>query len=73
MDKTKNVLFWWMFTGFAVMLIWLGFIIFAGEAMHSFHAEIGTVRMLPLELFMMANYVGIGMWKMGVIRCFSIP
>ena len=29
--------------------------------------------MLPLELYMPANYLGIGIWKMSVIFCFAIP
>jgi hypothetical protein len=73
MEKTKNILFWCMIMGFAVMLIWFGMIAFAGEAIHSLHTEIGTVRMVSLELFMSANYIGIGIWKMCVIFCFAIP
>ncbi len=73
MKKVKNSLFWCMVMGFAVMLIWYGMIVFAGEAIHSLHTEIGSLRMVSLELFMLANYIGIGMWKMCVILCFAIP
>lgn len=73
MEKIKHILFWCMVMGFAVMLIWFGMVVFAGEAIHSLHAEIGTLRMVSLELFMSANYIGIGMWKMCVILCFAIP
>ncbi len=73
MERLKSILFWCMIMGFAVMLIWFGMIVLAGEATHSFHAELGTMRMVSLELFMSANYIGIGMWKMCVIFCFAIP
>ena len=73
MEKIKNILFWCMMMGFAVMLIWFGMIVFAGEAIHSLHTGIGTLRMVSLELFMSANYIGIGIWKMCVIFCFAIP
>ncbi len=73
MEKVKDILFWCMLIGFAVLLIWFGMIVFAGELIHSMHTEIGTLRMVPLELFMSANYIGIGIWKMCVILCFAIP
>jgi hypothetical protein len=73
MESVKNILFWCMIMGFAVLLIWFGMIAFAGEAIYSFHTELGTMRMLSLELFMSANYIGIGMWKMCVIFWFAIP
>ena len=73
MDNARRVLFWCMVMGFAVMLIWFGMIAFTGEAIHSLHVGLGTVRMLPLETFMTANYIGIGMWKMAVIFAFAIP
>lgn len=73
MEKIKSTLFLCMVMGFAVMLIWAGMIVFAGEALYSLHAEIGTVRLVSLELFMSANYIGIGLWKMCVIFCFAIP
>ena len=73
MRQVENILLWCMVLGFAVMLIWFGMIVFAGEAIYSLHTEIGTMRMMSLELFMSANYVGIGMWKMCVILCFAIP
>ena len=73
MENVKNVFFWCMVMGFAVMLIWLGMIVFAGESLYSFHTEIGTMRMVSIQSFMSANYIGIGMWKMCVILCFAIP
>ena len=73
MKQIRKTLFWCMIFGSAVLLIWFGMIAFAGEAIHSLHTEIGTVRMLPLDLFMSANYIGIGLWKMCVIFCFAIP
>ena len=73
MERVRSILFWCMIMGFGVMLIWFGMIVFAGEAIHSFHTELGTVRMLSLEVFMTANYIGIGLWKMCVIFCFAIP
>ena len=73
MEKIKNILFWCMILGFAVMLIWFGMIVFAGEAIHALHTELGTLRMMSLELFMSANYIGIGLLKMCVIFCFAIP
>ena len=73
MEPVKKVLFWCMVCGFLVMMIWFGMIVFAGEYIHTFHVQLGTVRMMPLELFMSANYIGIGIWKMCVIFCFAIP
>ncbi len=73
MEKVRNILFWCMVIGFAVLLIWFGMIALAGEAIHSLHAGIGSLRMVSLDLFMSANYIGIGMWKMCVILCFAIP
>jgi hypothetical protein len=73
MEKVKDILFWCMVLGFAVLLIWSGMIVFAGEQIHALHTNLGTVRVLSLDLFMSANYIGIGMWKMGVIFLFAIP
>ena len=73
MRQVEYILFWCMILGFAVMLIWFGMIVFAGESICSFHTEIGTMRMVSPQLFMSANYIGIGMWKMCVIFCFAIP
>jgi len=73
MKKTKDVFFWCMVLGFAVLLIWIGMIVFAGEQIHALHTNLGTVRFLSLHLFMSANYIGIGMWKMAVILFFAIP
>lgn len=73
MEQIRQILFWCMVLGFAVLLIWLGMIVFAGEQIHALHTNLGTVRVLSLELFMSANYIGIGMWKMCVILCFAIP
>ena len=73
MERIANVLFWCTVLGLVVMLIWFGMIVFAGESIHSIHSELGTLRMMPLELFMSANYIGIGIWKMCVIFCFAIP
>ena len=64
MEKVKRILFWCMVLGFAVLLIWFGMIVFAGEQIHALHTNLGTVRVLSLEMFMAANYIGIGMWKM---------
>ena len=73
MEKVTKVFFWCMVMGFAVFLIWFGMIVFAGESIHALHTEIGTLRMVPVELFMSANYMGIGIWKMCVIFAFAIP
>ncbi len=73
MEQLRNILFWCMVLGFAVLLIWFGMIVFAGEQFHALHVSLGTVRMLSLDLFMAANYMGIGIWKMAVTLCFAIP
>ena len=73
MERIRNILFWCMLLGFGVLLIWFGMIVFAGEQVHALHTNLGTVRGLSLDLFMSANYIGIGMWKMGVIFFFAIP
>jgi len=73
MENIRKTLFWCTVMGFAVMLIWFGMIVFAGEAIHAFHSDLGTMRMVPIEWFMAANYLGIGMWKMAVILFFAIP
>ena len=73
MESIRKTLFWCMVLGFAVMLIWFGMIVFGGEAIHAFHTDLGTMRMMPLELFMAANYIGVGMWKMAIILLFAIP
>ena len=62
-----------MVLGFGVLLICFGMIAFAGEQIHALHTNLGTVRFLSLDLFMSANYIGIGMWKMAVILIFAIP
>ena len=73
MKQVEHILFWCMVMGFAVLLIWFGMIALAGEWIHTFHTQIGTMRMVSLPTFMSANYIGIGMWKMCVILCFAIP
>ena len=73
MESMRKVLFWSMVMGFAVMMIWFAMIVFAGEAILSLHTELGTIRMVSPELFMAANYIGIGIWKMCVIFLFAIP
>ena len=73
MSKIENILFWCMVLGFAVWLVWFGMVALAGESLYSFHTEFGTIRMMSLELFMAASYVGIGLWKMCVLLCFAIP
>ncbi len=73
MKKVTDILFWCMAMGFAVLLIWFGMIVFAGEQIHALHTDLGTVRALSLDLFMAANYIGIGMWKMGLMFFFAIP
>jgi len=73
MEKVKDILFWCMVMGFAVLLIWFGMVAFAGEQLHALHTNLGTIRGLSLDLFMSANYIGIGMWKMAVMLFFAIP
>jgi hypothetical protein len=73
MKKFEDTLFWCMVLGLAVLLIWFGMIVLAGEQIYVLHTDLGTVRLLSQEVFMSANYIGIGMWKMGVIFFFAIP
>ena len=73
MERTSKILFWCMVMGFAVLLIWFGMIAFGGEAVYALHTNLGTIRMVPIDLFMAANYIGIGLWKMAVILFFAIP
>ena len=73
MNKTQGVLFWCMILGIVVLLVWYVMIVAAGERLHAVHTDLGSLRMMPLELFMSANYIGIGVWKMGVIFFFAIP
>lgn len=73
MKKVQDILFWCMILGFGVLLVWFGMIVFVGEQLHAFHTDLGTVRALSQDLFMSANYIGIGMWKMAVMLFFAIP
>jgi hypothetical protein len=74
MKKIEKMLFWCAVMGFAVMFIWMGMIIFAGEWIYSFHSGLWQMdKLISKELFMSANFIGIGMWKMAVILFFGIP
>jgi hypothetical protein len=73
MKQVENILLGCTILGFAVLLMWFGMIALAGESVHSLHSDIGTMRGVSVDLFMAANYIGIGAWKMGVIFCFAIP
>ncbi len=74
MGKIEKMLFWCAVMGFVVMFIWMGMIIFAGEAIYSFHSGLWQMdRLISKELFLSANFIGMGMWKMAVILCFAIP
>lgn len=63
-----------MILGFAVQLFWMGMIIFGGEWIYSFHSGLwGMDKLIAKELFMTANFIGIGMWKMAVMLFFGVP
>ena len=74
MEKIGKILFWCMLMGFAVLFIWWCMIVFGGEAIYSFHSGLwGMDQLIAKDLFMTANFIGIGMWKMAVILFFAIP
>ena len=49
MERVRIILFWCMIMGFGVPDL-VGMIVFAGEAIHSFHTELGTMRMVSLAV-----------------------
>lgn len=74
MKKIERILFWCAILGFAVMFIWIGMIFFAGEVIYASNSRLWQMDIIiSKELFMSANLIGIGMWKMGVILLFCIP
>ena len=74
MEKVKEILFWCMLMGFAVMFIWMGMIIFGGQAIYSLHSRLWQMdRFFSKEFFYTANLIGIGMCKMAVILFFALP
>lgn len=74
MHKLEKILFWCILMGFAIQLIWMGMILFGGQAIYSLHSNLWHMdELFSMEWFMRANFIGIGMWKMAVILFFAIP
>jgi hypothetical protein len=60
--------------GFAIMFIWMAMIIFTGDWIYAFHSKLWQMdQFIQKQLFMSANLIGIGMWKMGIFLFFAIP
>ena len=72
MEKISKVLFWCFIMGFAVMFIWLGMLLSAGDGMYQMHTKIFALE-TSKGTYMLLHLCGIALWKMVVILFFCIP
>ena len=58
----------------AVLLIWWCMLAFAGEAVYSMGSRLWRIdQLISKDLFLTANLMGVGLWKMAVMFFFAIP
>ena len=63
-----------MVMGFVLMFVWMLMLIVGHDAIYKLHSGLwGLHEVMTIETFCMANLIGIGLWKMGVMMFFAIP
>lgn len=66
----KEVLLWCVVLNYAILLIWVGVLIFAHDWLHRLH---GRWFKLSLETFDALHYAGLAVYKVGVILFCLVP